>query len=62
MARHYLGPLFSPQSVTVSGAGNRPRSFGGPVFANLLTGGATGASSERSIPRRGQSFFSISGR
>ena len=42
MGQHYLSPLFSPQSVAVIGASNRPRSVGGLVFANLLAGGYQG--------------------
>ena len=38
MGQHYLSPLFSPHSVAVIGASNRPHSVGGVVFANLLTG------------------------
>ncbi len=42
MAQHYLSPLFSPQSLAVIGASNRPQSVGGIVFANLLSGGYRG--------------------
>jgi acetyltransferase len=42
MGQHYLSSLFSPQSVAVIGASNRPQSVGGIVFANLLTGGYQG--------------------
>ncbi|MEJ2573662.1 MAG: bifunctional acetate--CoA ligase family protein/GNAT family N-acetyltransferase [Gammaproteobacteria bacterium] len=38
MGQHYLSPLFSPQSVAVIGASDRPGSVGGRLFANLLAG------------------------
>ncbi len=38
MGQHYLSPLFSPQSVAVIGASDRPNSVGGLVFANLKDG------------------------
>lgn len=42
MSQHYLSPLFSPRSVAVIGASNRPNSVGAVVFANLFTGGYQG--------------------
>lgn len=42
MSQHYLNPLFSPRSVAVIGASNRPNSVGAVVFANLFTGGYQG--------------------
>jgi acetyltransferase len=42
MAQHYLNPLFSPKSLAVIGASNRPQSVGGIVFANLISGGYRG--------------------
>ncbi|MDP1717194.1 MAG: bifunctional acetate--CoA ligase family protein/GNAT family N-acetyltransferase [Burkholderiales bacterium] len=38
MDQHYLKPLFSPQSIAVIGASDRPHSVGGVVFRNLLDG------------------------
>lgn len=42
MERHYLNPLFAPQSLAVIGASDRPNSVGGVVFRNLLGGGYQG--------------------
>ncbi len=42
MSQHYLSPLFSPRSIAVIGASNRPDSVGGIIFANLLMGGYQG--------------------
>lgn len=42
MAQHYLSALFSPRSIAVIGASNRPHSVGGVIFHNLLTGGYQG--------------------
>lgn len=42
MGQHYLSPLFSPRSVAVFGASNRPRSVGGLVFSNLVAAGYRG--------------------
>ncbi len=39
MSQHYLRPLFSPNSVAVIGASDRPDSVGGLTFRNLLEGG-----------------------
>ncbi|WP_031296250.1 CoA-binding protein, partial [Pseudogulbenkiania ferrooxidans] len=36
MRPHYLTPLFSPRTVAVVGASDRPGSIGQAVFANLL--------------------------
>ena len=36
--KHYLNPLFAPQSVAVIGASNRPHSVGRLVYKNLLNG------------------------
>jgi acetyltransferase len=36
--KHYLSPLFAPQSVAVIGASNRPQSVGRLVYTNLLNG------------------------
>jgi acetyltransferase len=43
MGRHYLSTLFSPASVAVIGASDRPESVGAIVFRNLLEGGYRGA-------------------
>ena len=42
MGQHYLGTLFSPASVAVIGASDRPNSVGGIVFRNLLESGFKG--------------------
>ena len=42
MGKHYLSPLFSPRSVAVIGASNRPDSVGGVVFKNMLESGYQG--------------------
>jgi acetyltransferase len=42
MARHYLSRLFSPKSVAVIGASERPDSVGMVVFRNMLRGGYQG--------------------
>lgn len=42
MGLHYLSPLFSPQSVAVIGASNRPGAVGNVVFANLIAGNFRG--------------------
>ena len=42
MSQHYLAPLFSPKSVAVFGAGERPASVGAIVFQNMLEGGFKG--------------------
>jgi acetyltransferase len=42
MGQHYLSPLFSPRSVAVIGASNRPESVGGVVFKNMLESGYQG--------------------
>ena len=42
MGRHYLEPLFAPQSIAVFGANENPISVGGRVYINLLNGGFTG--------------------
>lgn len=39
MSQHYLSPLFSPRSVAVIGASERPDSVGGLTFLNLLESG-----------------------
>jgi acetyltransferase len=36
MSQHYLSPLFSPRSVAVIGASDRPESVGGVTFRNML--------------------------
>ncbi len=36
MSQHYLSPLFSPRSVAVIGASDRPESVGGVMFRNML--------------------------
>ena len=36
MRSHYLDHLFSPRSIVVFGASERPDSVGGRVFSNLL--------------------------
>jgi acetyltransferase len=40
--RHYLQPLFAPQSVALVGASERPASLGRIVYENLLGGGFSG--------------------
>ena len=40
--RHYLQPLFAPQSVALVGASERPASLGRVVYENLLGGGFSG--------------------
>jgi acetyltransferase len=42
MNTHYLAPLFTPESVALYGASDRPDSVGGVVFKNLLTAGFKG--------------------
>ncbi|TCV89024.1 bifunctional acetate--CoA ligase family protein/GNAT family N-acetyltransferase [Sulfurirhabdus autotrophica] len=42
MGQHYLSPLFSPRSVVVIGASNRPDSVGSVVFKNMLESGYQG--------------------
>jgi len=42
MNTHYLAPLFTPESVVLFGASDRPDSVGGVVFKNLLTSGFAG--------------------
>ncbi len=42
MNKHYLSPLFSPQSVAVIGASNRIDSVGWVVFKNMLDSGYQG--------------------
>ncbi|MEM8884511.1 MAG: bifunctional acetate--CoA ligase family protein/GNAT family N-acetyltransferase, partial [Planctomycetota bacterium] len=42
MASHELDPLFSPQSIAVVGASNRPDAVGGRIFENLLAGAFAG--------------------
>ena len=42
MGRHYLEPLFAPQSIAVFGANENPATVGGRVYGNLLVGGFTG--------------------
>ena len=36
--KHYLNPLFAPQSVAIIGASDRPQSVGRLVYENLLNG------------------------
>lgn len=42
MSQHYLSPLFSPHSVAVIGASDRPGSVGGVIFRNMLESGYKG--------------------
>ncbi|MDH3924151.1 MAG: CoA-binding protein, partial [Xanthomonadales bacterium] len=42
MNTHYLTSLFTPESVALFGASDRPDSVGGIVFNNLLTSGYAG--------------------
>ena len=42
MNSHYLAPLFTPGSVALFGASERPDSVGGVVFKNLLSSGFEG--------------------
>ncbi len=42
MNSHYLTSLFTPESVALYGASDRPDSVGGVVFKNLLTAGFEG--------------------
>jgi acetyltransferase len=42
MGQHYLSTLFSPKSVAVIGASERPDSVGNIVFRNMLEGGYQG--------------------
>ena len=42
MATHYLDRLFSPQSIAVFGANQRPESVAGRVYDNLRQGGFSG--------------------
>ena len=37
MSTHYLASLFTPQSVALFGASDRPDSVGGIVLRNLIT-------------------------
>lgn len=43
MNTHYLNPLFTPSSVAVFGASDRPDSVGQIVFQNMLESGFQGA-------------------
>ncbi len=43
MSKHYLSPLFTPQSVAVFGASNSAGSVGQIVFENMLKSGFQGA-------------------
>ncbi len=43
MSKHYLTPLFAPQSVAVFGASDRVDAVGQIVFQNMLEGGFKGA-------------------
>lgn len=43
MSKHYLNPLFTPSSVAVFGASDRPGSVGQIVFQNMLESGFQGA-------------------
>jgi len=43
MSKHYLSPLFSPKSVAVFGASDRPDSVGQIVFQNMMESGFEGA-------------------
>ncbi|MBT8048187.1 MAG: acetate--CoA ligase family protein, partial [Gammaproteobacteria bacterium] len=42
MNSHYLKPLFTPESVALFGASDRPDSVGGVVFKNMLSSGFKG--------------------
>ena len=42
MGSHFLDHLFSPRSIVVFGASERPDSVGGRVFNNLLQSGFAG--------------------
>lgn len=42
MGKHYLSTLFSPKSVAVFGASDKPDSVGQIVFSNMLADGYTG--------------------
>ena len=42
MNKHYLAPLFTPDSVVLFGASDRTDSVGGVVFKNLLSSGFQG--------------------
>jgi len=42
MNSHYLAPLFTPESVALFGASDRPDAVGGIVFKNLLSSGYEG--------------------
>ncbi len=42
MNKHYLASLFTPESVVLFGASDKPDSVGGVVFKNLLTSGFKG--------------------
>ena len=42
MGRHYLEHLFTPTSIAVFGASEKPESVGGRVFRNLLEGNFKG--------------------
>ena len=43
MSKHYLNPLFTPSSVAVFGASDRPDSVGQIVFQNMLESGFHGS-------------------
>ena len=42
MNTHYLTSLFTPESVVLYGASDKPDSVGGVVFKNLLSSGFKG--------------------
>ncbi len=42
MGQHYLRKLFSPKSVAVIGASDRPNAIGEVVFGNMLESGYKG--------------------
>ena len=42
MTMHYLAPLFTPASIALFGASERPDAVGGIVFRNLLNSGFKG--------------------
>ncbi len=42
MSTHYLAPLFTPESIALFGASDRPDAVGGIVFRNLLAAGFEG--------------------
>ena len=43
MGQHYLRMLFSPKSVAVIGASDRPNAVGQVVFRNMLESGYQGS-------------------